>query len=116
MAVRLPRTEVVVIGLGGAGGVAVEPLTAAGRNVIALEAGTRLGPKDFAPERRFVSLTTRQSQGERRQLCAQECSVVPPTPFIIGWIAARGSSGACVLARCTGISRFAFCAACGQPR
>jgi len=38
-----------VIGLGGAGGVAVEPLTAAGRNVIGLEAGTRLSPKDFAP-------------------------------------------------------------------
>ena len=50
MAVRLPRTEVVVVGLGGAGGVAVEPLTAAGRNVIALEAGTRLTPKDFAPD------------------------------------------------------------------
>jgi gluconate 2-dehydrogenase alpha chain len=41
---------VVVVGLGGAGGVAVEPLTAAGRNVIGLEAGTRLGPKDFAPD------------------------------------------------------------------
>ena len=50
MAVRLPWIDVVVIGLGGAGGVAVEPLTAAGRNVIGLEAGTRLAPKDFAPD------------------------------------------------------------------
>jgi len=50
MAVRLPRAEVVVVGLGGAGGVAVEPLTTAGRHVIALEAGTRLSPKDFAPD------------------------------------------------------------------
>src|SRR5512144_735035 len=50
MAVRLPRTDIVVVGLGGAGGVAVEPLTAAGRNVIGLEAGTRLTPKDFAPD------------------------------------------------------------------
>ena len=33
MAVRLDKTDVVVIGLGGAGGVAVEPLTAAGLDV-----------------------------------------------------------------------------------
>ena len=50
MAVRLDKTDVVVIGLGGAGGVAVEPLTAAGLNVIGLEAGTWLAPKDFAPD------------------------------------------------------------------
>jgi choline dehydrogenase-like flavoprotein len=50
MAVRLDKTGVVVIGLGGAGGVAVEPLTAAGLNVIGLEAGTWLAPKDFAPD------------------------------------------------------------------
>jgi gluconate 2-dehydrogenase alpha chain len=50
MTVRLDRTDVVVIGLGGAGGVAVEPLTAAGLDVVGLEAGTRLAPKDFAPD------------------------------------------------------------------
>src|SRR5688572_29143224 len=50
MATRLDRTDIVVVGLGGAGGVAVEPLAAAGLNVVALEAGTRLGPRDFAPD------------------------------------------------------------------
>ena len=50
MATRLDRADVVVVGLGGAGGVAVEPLAAAGLNVVGLEAGTRLGPRDFAPD------------------------------------------------------------------
>ena len=50
MATRLDRADVVVVGLGGAGGVAVEPLAAGGLNVVGLEAGTRLGPRDFAPD------------------------------------------------------------------
>jgi gluconate 2-dehydrogenase alpha chain len=50
MTTRLPPTDVVVIGLGGAGGVAVEPLAAAGLKVVGLEAGTRLTPRDFAPD------------------------------------------------------------------
>ena len=50
MTTRLDQTDVVVIGLGGAGGVAVEPLAAAGLEVVGLEAGTRLTPRDFAPD------------------------------------------------------------------
>jgi gluconate 2-dehydrogenase alpha chain len=50
MTTRLSPTDVVVIGLGGAGGVAVEPLAAAGLKIVGLEAGTRLGPRDFAPD------------------------------------------------------------------
>ena len=50
MTTRLDPTDVVVIGLGGAGGVAVEPLAAAGLNVVGLEAGTRLTARDFAPD------------------------------------------------------------------
>jgi gluconate 2-dehydrogenase alpha chain len=50
MTTRLPKTDVVVIGLGGAGGAAVQPLAAAGLKVVGLEAGTRLGPRDFAPD------------------------------------------------------------------
>jgi len=50
MTTRLDPTDVVVIGLGGAGGVAVEPLAAAGLKVIGLEAGTRLTSRDFAPD------------------------------------------------------------------
>jgi gluconate 2-dehydrogenase alpha chain len=50
MTTRLAPTDVVMIGLGGAGGVAVEPLAAAGLKVVGLEAGTRLTPRDFAPD------------------------------------------------------------------
>jgi gluconate 2-dehydrogenase alpha chain len=50
MATRLEPTDVVVVGLGGAGGVAVEPLAAAGMNIVGLEAGTRLSARDFAPD------------------------------------------------------------------
>jgi gluconate 2-dehydrogenase alpha chain len=50
MPVNLKPTDVVVVGLGAAGGVAVLPLTQAGLEVIGLEAGTWLRPDDFAPD------------------------------------------------------------------
>src|SRR5688572_1043830 len=50
MATRLKETDVVVVGLGAAGGVAVLPLTQAGIDVVGLEAGTWLTKKDFAPD------------------------------------------------------------------
>ena len=50
MATRLKETDVVVVGLGAAGGVAVLPLTQAGIDVVGLEAGTWLTRKDFAPD------------------------------------------------------------------
>src|SRR3954464_618527 len=50
MATRLKDTDVVVIGLGAAGGVAVLPLAQAGIDVVALEAGTWLLKRDLAPE------------------------------------------------------------------
>ena len=50
MATELPGTDVVVVGLGAAGGVAVLPLADAGVNVVGLEAGTWLSPADFAPD------------------------------------------------------------------
>jgi len=50
MATRLPGTDVVVIGLGAAGGVAVLPLTQAGLEVVGLEAGNVLTRRDFAPD------------------------------------------------------------------
>jgi gluconate 2-dehydrogenase alpha chain len=50
MATELPPTDVVVVGLGAAGGIAVLPLTDAGLKVTALEAGTWLAPADFAPD------------------------------------------------------------------
>jgi gluconate 2-dehydrogenase alpha chain len=50
MPVNLKPTDVVVVGLGAAGGVAVLPLTQAGIEVIGLEAGTWLRSDDFAPD------------------------------------------------------------------
>ena len=50
MPVNLKPTDVVVVGLGAAGGVAVLPLTQAGIEVIGLEAGTWLHTDDFAPD------------------------------------------------------------------
>ena len=50
MTTKLPKRDVVVVGLGGAGGIAVVPLTDAGLDVVGLEAGTWLGPRDFAPD------------------------------------------------------------------
>lgn len=50
MATRLPATDVVVVGLGAAGGVAVLPLTRAGLDVVGLEAGNVLTRRDFAPD------------------------------------------------------------------
>jgi gluconate 2-dehydrogenase alpha chain len=50
MATRLKDTDVVVIGLGAAGGVAALPLAQAGLEVIGLEAGGWLTRRDFAPD------------------------------------------------------------------
>jgi len=50
MATRLKETEVVIIGLGAAGGVAALPLAQAGIDIVALEAGTWLTKRDFAPD------------------------------------------------------------------
>jgi gluconate 2-dehydrogenase alpha chain len=50
MATRLKATDVVIVGLGAAGGVAALPLTQAGIDVVGLEAGTWLSKKDFAPD------------------------------------------------------------------
>jgi gluconate 2-dehydrogenase alpha chain len=50
MAIALTKTDVVIVGLGAVGGVAVLPLTQAGLRVVGLEAGTWLTPEDFAPD------------------------------------------------------------------
>jgi len=47
---QLPPTDVVIIGVGAAGGVAALPLTTAGLKVVGLEAGGWLSPRDFAPD------------------------------------------------------------------
>ena len=50
MTVRLKKTDVAIVGLGAVGGVAALPLTRAGLEVTALEAGDWLTPADFAPD------------------------------------------------------------------
>ncbi|MFN8221634.1 MAG: GMC family oxidoreductase [Gaiellales bacterium] len=40
-----PRTDVAIVGLGGAGAVAAHVLTAAGLDVVAIEAGAQVGPR-----------------------------------------------------------------------
>ena len=47
MAIKLRKTDIVTIGLGGAAGVAVLPLAEAGARIISLEAGGWLTPADF---------------------------------------------------------------------
>jgi gluconate 2-dehydrogenase alpha chain len=47
---QLRAADVVVVGLGAAGGVAVLPLAQAGLDVVGLEAGTWLDRRDFAPD------------------------------------------------------------------
>jgi gluconate 2-dehydrogenase alpha chain len=50
MAINLKKTDIVIIGLGAVGGVAVLPLTRAGLHVVGLEAGGWLNTEDFAPD------------------------------------------------------------------
>ena len=50
MATNLKKTDVVIVGLGAVGGVAALPLAQAGLEVIGLEAGGWLSPRDFAPD------------------------------------------------------------------
>jgi gluconate 2-dehydrogenase alpha chain len=50
MAIDLKKTDVVIVGLGAVGGVAVLPLVRAGLEVVGLEAGPWLTPRDFAPD------------------------------------------------------------------
>lgn len=50
MAQTLKQADVVIVGLGAAGGIAALPLAEAGLDVVGLEAGTRLTRRDFAPD------------------------------------------------------------------
>jgi gluconate 2-dehydrogenase alpha chain len=47
---RFPKTQIVIVGLGAAGGIAAHVLTAAGRRVVALEVGDELSSQDFIKE------------------------------------------------------------------
>jgi len=53
MAIDLKKTDIVIVGLGAVGGVATLPLARAGLDVIGLEAGSWLSPRDFASQRQL---------------------------------------------------------------
>ena len=50
MAIQRKPTDVVVIGLGAAGGVAVLPLARAGLKIAGIEAGGWMDPHTFTPD------------------------------------------------------------------
>src|SRR5262245_47385323 len=50
MAINLKKTDVIIVGMGAVGGVAALPLARAGLDVVGLEAGSWLTPRDFAPD------------------------------------------------------------------
>ena len=50
MATTLKGTDIVIVGLGAVGGIAALPLARAGVDIVALEAGGWLGPRDFPPD------------------------------------------------------------------
>src|SRR4029078_78505 len=69
MATTLKKTNVVIVGLGAAGGVACLPLALAGIDVIGLDAGPRLNTRDMAPDelrlnRRVWPPGPQKTQGE----------------------------------------------------
>ncbi|MGZ5845662.1 MAG: hypothetical protein ACXWJL_11760 [Xanthobacteraceae bacterium] len=75
MAIDLKKTDVVIVGLGAVGGVAALPLTRAGLDVIGIEAGTWLSPRDFAP----ASCATISAAGRnpRRRRTARSRPIAP---------------------------------------
>ena len=69
----LPKTDVVIVGMGAAGGVAALPLTNAGLKVIGLEAGGWLSPRDFAPDE---LRNNARNWPQSAQKCANEAPTV----------------------------------------
>lgn len=74
---RLAKTDVVIVGLGAAGGVAALPLTSAGLKVVGLEAGGWLSPRDFAPDE---LRNDQRNWPQIVQKCAAEAPTVRATP------------------------------------
>src|SRR5918996_127474 len=95
MATRLKDTEVVVIGLGAAGGVAVLPIAQAGIDVVGLEAGTWLTKRDFAPDeiRNNVRDWPMAVQKCNREVPTQRANAKAPTTRASGHAMMNGVGG-----------------------
>ena len=82
---NLDKTDVVIVGMGAAGGVAALPLTNAGLNVIGIEAGGWLNPRDFAPDELRNGTRnwpqTVQKAASEAPTSDQDCCQIP-TPHI----------------------------------
>jgi gluconate 2-dehydrogenase alpha chain len=86
----LPKADVVIIGLGAAGGIASYVLTKAGISVVALEAGPRLSNKDFVAKDDEISGSIRHWTGAPKynheiptwRPDAQSPTQPPPIPAI----------------------------------
>lgn len=63
MSNQMPKADVVIIGLGAAGGIAAHVLTQAGINVVGLEAGPRLDVEDFLAKDDEISGSIRNWTG-----------------------------------------------------
>ena len=97
MAINLKPVDVVVIGLGAAGGVAVLPLARAGLKVAALEAGTWLDPHSFRPDEINNNLrgwpsSVQKANREVPTVRLSELSPVLPRPTVHAMMNAVGGS------------------------
>jgi len=95
MPTNLPGADVVVIGLGAAGGVAVLPLAQAGLSVVGLEAGTWLTGKDFAPDeiRNNVRDWPMAVQKCNREVPTHRINATAPTTRPAGHVMMNGVGG-----------------------
>ena len=66
MSNALPKADVVIIGMGAAGGIAAHVLTQAGIDVVGIEAGPRLDNATFVANDDEISGTVRNWTGEAK--------------------------------------------------
>ena len=96
MATRRKKVDVVIVGLGAAGGTAALPLARSGLDVLALEAGGRLTPRDFVPDevrndiRNFMGRP--KANGEVPTLRATASDTAGPPAFAIVMMNAVGGT------------------------
>jgi len=81
MAIDLKKTDVVIVGLGAVGGVAALPLARAGLEVIGLEAGSWLTPRDFAPTSCATISAAGRRRRRRRTAKSRPTGRTPPRPI-----------------------------------
>ena len=75
---NLAKTDVVIVGMGAAGGVAALPLTNAGLKVVGIEAGGWLNPRDFAPDELRNGPETGRSPFRKRRAKRRPCEQIQP--------------------------------------